>query len=255
MTGYVVEREKLEHNIAAVRERAGDAAVYAAVKADGYGVGCLALARVCESCGIKRFAVTSGQEAAALTRGGVGYEEILMLTPTSDIREIEELSAMGVTFTAASVEDARALSKLWYTCGRKPRAHIKLDTGMGRRGFTAAQSGELAELYDRFSDIEFTGIYTHLCSGYDGRLAKRQYRTFKAVTDALTAQGISVGLRHIASSAALFYQPQMRMDAVRVGSALFGRMAGAERFGLLPTGRCFVEIESVRTLPKGSTVG
>ena len=37
---YIVETNKIAHNIAVIREKAGNAMVYAVVKCDGYGTGC-----------------------------------------------------------------------------------------------------------------------------------------------------------------------------------------------------------------------
>jgi hypothetical protein len=51
---YIVETNKVAHNIAVIREKAGNAMVYAVVKCDGYGTGCHNLARVCAENGLRR---------------------------------------------------------------------------------------------------------------------------------------------------------------------------------------------------------
>lgn len=255
MIRYVVEKSAVAENIARIRRQAGSAAVYAVVKADGYGLGCARLASLCAENGITRFAVTADEEAQTIVRAGISWEEILMLTPVEDARRIETLCRMGVTFTVSCSDDARALSRLWYLTGQRPRAHIKIDTGMGRRGFSPQRPEAIRALYTRFPEIVFTGIYSHLCCGCDTRQAKRQYARFSKVLAAITEAGIDPGIRHLSASAGLFHHPELNLDAVRVGSALLGRIPEAARFGLRPTGRCYVPVEQVRELPRGATVG
>ena len=61
MIRYVVEKSAVAENIARIRRQAGSAAVYAVVKADGYGLGCARLASLCAENGITRFAVTADE--------------------------------------------------------------------------------------------------------------------------------------------------------------------------------------------------
>ena len=144
MRRYIIEKSKVEHNIARVREQAGDAAVYAAVKADGYGVGCARLASLCAENGIRRFAVTSPEEAAAVSRAGIAFDDLLLLTPIAETDKSVALARAGASFTVSSAFDAQILKNLWYITGKRPRAHIKIDTGMGRRGFYPEQSREIS---------------------------------------------------------------------------------------------------------------
>ncbi len=255
MRRYIIEKSKLERNIARVCEQAGGAVVYAAVKADGYGVGCARLAWLCAENGIRRFAVTSPEEALAVSRAGIRFEDMLMLTPLAETDKIISLTRLGVSFTVASESDARLLQSAWYITSLRPRVHVKIDTGMGRRGFFPKEQSKIRALYEDYPELDFVGIYSHFCCGYDARQTRKQFRAFREVLDGLASAGIDPGIRHISASAALFYHPEMNLDAVRVGSALFGRIAGAERFGLAPTGHCAAEIEQLRELPAGSTVG
>lgn len=61
----VFEKAALKHNIAAIRERAGEAAIFAVLAGDGYGAGLIELARFLRAEGIDRFAVTSPRTSAA----------------------------------------------------------------------------------------------------------------------------------------------------------------------------------------------
>lgn len=242
---YLVETDKIGHNIGLLRSAMGIGRVYAVVKADGYGLGCGEMVRLCSRCGITCFAVSECAGARAVRRSGVPVEELLLLCSASP-DEIPELVELGVTFTVASREDAQRLACY------NTAAHIKLDTGLGRRGFPSDGAEEIMSLYREFPNLCFAGIYTHFA---DAGHALRQYRRFSRVLDALQKAGIDPGVRHCCSSGTVFRWSEMRLDGIRVGSALLGRVPGGEAYGLQRTGICRVPIESIRTLKKGSTVG
>lgn len=245
---YIVEKDKLVHNIALLRQRAGVSRIYAVMKAGGYGIGCRELAVVCGENGLRCFAVTNLRDAETVKNAVAQVDELLLLS-SADPLQIPRFVELGVTFTVASLEDA---------CNLAPygsRAHIKVDTGMGRRGFRAGDMAAIAALYARFPTIEFSGIYTHFYQGADRRKTHAQFARFCTVLSALEKAGIDPGICHCCNSAAMFNQRDMLLNGVRVGSAILGRVLEGERFGLQRTGICQVPVEAVRQLPKGSTVG
>ena len=79
MKTLVIEREAVKNNIGVIKERAGEAVIYAVLTGDGQGAGLVELARLLREEGIGRFAVSEPAEAAALRRAGFVEEEILML--------------------------------------------------------------------------------------------------------------------------------------------------------------------------------
>lgn len=251
---YIVETNKVAHNIAVIREKAGKAMIYAVVKCDGYGTGCHNLARVCAENGLRRFAVTEVREARAVV-AQTQPEELLMLTSVTSMEDVQALDACGATFTVASQADAQLLQQYCEETGKQVCAHLKIDTGMGRRGFLPEQAEEVVCLYARFPQIRFTGIYTHFGHAFDPKATKQQYEKFQTVLAALEKAGIDPGVRHCCNSVSIFHHGEMALDAVRAGSCLLGRILGGSKFGLQRTGMCQAPIECVRTLPKGSTIG
>ena len=251
---YIVETDKIAHNIARIRERAGEAVVYAVVKCDGYGTGCRNLTRVCAENGLRRFAVTEVREARAVVAETVP-EELLMLTSVTSLSDVKDLDDCGASFTVASEADAVLLQRYCAKETKQVCAHIKIDTGMGRRGFLPEQAEEVKALYYRFPEIRFTGIYTHFGHAFDPKATKRQYDKFCSVLEALKKEGIDPGVRHCCNSVSIFHHGEMALDAVRAGSCLLGRILGGGKFDLQRTGMCQASIECVRILPKGSTIG
>lgn len=245
---YVVEKQKVGHNIQLLRQRAGSRIIYAVLKANGYGLGSAEMAKLCSACGLRRFAVTELCDAEKIAASGVEMDELLLLTSAFP-QEIDRLIELGVTFTVASQEDAANLA------GRQVRAHIKVDTGMSRRGFPAEDPQTIAALYEKYPDIQFTGIYTHFANGYDRKGTLAQFDRFRGVLQTLEEKGIAPGTRHCCSSPAILGDEAMLLDGIRVGSALLGRFSDTLNMGFQRTGVCYVPVESVRQLPKGAQVG
>lgn len=245
---YLVKKEDLAHNIQVLREKI-PGKIYGVMKADGYGLGCTDLAQVCWDNGLRCFAVTEAQEAERIAAMGIDFEELLLMVSAAP-EQIPQLVQLGVTFTVACRQDAENLA------GHHAKAQIKVDTGMGRRGFSSDAPEQIAALYGQYPDICFTGIYTHFASGDDRKRAQAQYTRFQQVLQLLAQQGIDPGTRHCCNSGAAIWQPDMYLDGVRLGSALLGRHPGAQsRLGLRRVGMGYVRIESVRELPKGASVG
>ena len=107
MKTLVIEREALRHNIGVIKERAGQAVIYAVLTGDGHGAGLVELARVLREEGIGRFAVSEPAEAAALRKAGFVEEEILMLRPTVDREELAQLIELDVVCTVGSSDKIR----------------------------------------------------------------------------------------------------------------------------------------------------
>ncbi len=244
---YIIERRKISHNIARLRQRVGDGRIYAVLKAYGYGLGYETLATLCAREGIRCFAVSDLAGAEAVCGAGIGWDELLLMRSAFSW-EIPRLAELGVTFTVASVEDARALVPY----GAK--AHIKVDTGMGRRGFSYTDPRKILGLYEQFSELRFMGIYTHFSEGVNAKKTRIEFERFRMVLRSLEEAGIEPGTRHCCGSSSAFRYDEMLLDGIRVGSALLGRTPGAERAGLQRTGICRVPIEALRQLPKGTKV-
>ena len=256
MKRYIVEKELLGENIETVKALADGAIVYGVLKADGYGLGLEPMARALSEHGIDRFCVTEPDDVPRLMGLDLPVREILMLRPVHEEDELALLMGYpAVTFSVGSAEDAALLNALGRRFRVKLRAHIEIDTGLGRYGVSWKDPAAAERLCAGRPWIEYTGIFTHFARGYSRRTIRRQFRRFLHLTERLEAGGYSVGVRHCASSSALLLCPGTRLDAVRIGSAFLGRAIGSDRRGLRRVGCCEAQVETVRELTVGQTVG
>jgi len=250
----VVNTDAIRENLARIRKKAGKAAVIAVVKGDGYGLGLCALAELCRKEGIRAFAVTEAHDVRRLRQTAREEELILMLRPTEDPEELRILLEEGAVCTVASEHDAVVLSAAARELGLTAKAHLKIDTGMGRYGFLPEDREQILSCFRSMENLEICGVYTHLaCAFCSRKKTRRQVEILQGVVQEIRNAGFDPGMVHCANSAALLRYPEYAMDAVRVGSAILGRTLVREK--LTRVGYCETRVESVRWLPKGHTCG
>ncbi len=207
----------IERNAARlVRDLEPGAALCAVVKADGYGHGAGPAARAAVAGGATWLAVATAPEAAALRAEGLDARVLVMgaLSP----EELDVALGAGADVVAWTPEFAAALA------GRGARAHVKLDTGMGRLGTRdPAEATAVAEALAGAEGVTLAGLMTHFATADergDGFLAE-QLRRFRAWALPLRERSPAL-LLHAANSAATLREPAAHLDLVRPGLALYG---------------------------------
>jgi alanine racemase len=215
------------------------------VKANGYGLGAVEIARALEKVDPWGFGVASIDEAASLRAAGI-RRPILVLTPL--IPEwIDRCLALDLR---PSVGDSVALER-WLAAGSKP-FHIEIDTGMSRAGVRWNDHATLA----RFSTLlesatGWEGAFTHFVAAEsDTPATRRQWERFQEALRALPRRPAIV---HAANSAASLHGKSFAGDLVRPGIFLYGGSAGtvAPRAVAALRGR----VVAVRSLAAGDSVG
>lgn len=255
MKAFVIEKDKIKHNINTVKEKISVPLV-GVIKGDGYGMGLAFMAQMLKECGIAHFAVTEPQDALLLRQEGFSEEEILLMRSTCVEEDLQTIVDTHATATVGSLESARLLNIVAKKNNTVLSAHIKIDTGMGRYGFLESELDKVKSVFTDYENIKVTGIYSHLCCAYcSDKKTYKQFAIFKNVVEKLKAAGFDTGLVHLANSAALFRYKDMSLGGVRIGYALIGRVLNAKNTGLLPTGYLQCEIADIKWLPKGHTLG
>jgi alanine racemase len=242
--------------VAKIRERAGNALIYGVLKGNAYGLGLLETAELLRGEGITRFALTDVEDAIFLRENGFQNEEILMLRSTTETDYIEALVSYNLIGTIGSQDVALAVNGIADKHKTVIEAHVEIDTGMGRYGFSPREIDKIISVYKNLSGVALTGIYTHFYRAYDSeKVTRQQADLFEGVLEKLRSKGIEPGLVHAANSSALFRFDFCNYDAVRVGSAFVGRLPTKFNYGLQKVGVVKAPVAEVRWLPKGSTIG
>jgi alanine racemase len=212
------------------------------VKADGYGHGARPVAEAALGAGAWGLAVVTLEEAAAV-RDLLPPERILVLGPLL-AEDAPDAAAGGYGLGCSSLELARALAAA--AGGRRVPVHVKLDTGMGRYGAQPAEFAEVVRFVSTAPGLELAGTWSHLAtSDSDPGFAREQFGRFLAATEGMP------GLRHLANSGGVLNHPEMALDAVRVGIAMYGCQDPA----LEPVLHLRARVAQVRTVAAGDSIG
>ena len=191
----------------------------AVVKANAYGHGLPQIVRRLMQCGVDYFAVANTTEAAEIRQMGIGWP-ILILSPVLP-EEMDCLIEDDLISTVSCAEEAVQLNALGKRRGIPMKAHLKVDTGMGRLGIWYEQALALIHTIDGMPDISLEGIYTHFSSAdTDAAYTAKQRERFIQV---LEKAGQRDWLVHADNSAGLeSYTSDTSFNAVRMGLLQFG---------------------------------
>lgn len=194
----------------------------AVVKADGYGHGAVAAATEALRAGADYLAVAILDEALVLREAGVTCP-ILILGHTPPL-QAHLVAENGLTQTIYNQAQAEALAGAGEALGLTVKAHLKVDTGMGRLGLPPGQAADFALSVGRRPNLRLEGIYTHFAKAdsRDKSSARRQLQIFLDTLASISARGLTIPIRHAANSAALLDLPETHLDMVRPGVSLYG---------------------------------
>lgn len=250
MARLIVEKSYIAENYRLLKERAG-VPVIPVLKANGYGLGAEGIFEILLAEGAGLMAVSRLEEALPLCGRGA---EILVLSCGRSEGYAKAVLEAGVTTAVDSLAFAQTLSALAEKEGKTARVHLKIDTGMGRFGFAPWETKEMAEVF-ALPSLEVSGIFTHCHSAFlENEALSEQKALFEEALAALEAKGIELPMRHMANSSAAL-KGACPYDAVRIGSALSGRVPMKTDLPLKRAGRLEGEILAIRHLPAGSNLG
>ncbi|MBR2590683.1 MAG: alanine racemase [Clostridia bacterium] len=253
---YIINRSDIVYNIEAVKQEVGSAKIIGVVKGNGYGFGRDFMARLLLENGIDMFAVTEVEDAEALAADILKDKDILMLRSTAVPEEIARIADIGAIATIGSQDAALAFNAYCESKGIIGRAHLKIDTGMGRYGLMPGEIDDVCFILDTCKNTHFEGMYTHFAAAFtDINRTEEQLDLFLDVVGALKERGYSFDMVHAANSSAAFNVPPSRLDAVRIGSAFTGRILGAHAKKLKRVGYLEAQVIDMTTFPKGWKVG
>jgi alanine racemase len=157
-----VNLDNLIHNLKEIKSISNNAEILGVVKANAYGHGGIEVATELAKAGVKFFGVACVDEAEELLNHNIdGDILILGCTP---IEEWKRAVSLGIQLALSSFEEIEYIEKSKI----HPKIHVKIDTGMGRIGFTPEKAKE-AEKWVKIPTISarfFSCIYFIIFSFY-----------------------------------------------------------------------------------------
>ncbi|RCW71788.1 alanine racemase [Pseudorhodoferax soli] len=209
-----IHHAALRHNLQRARRAAGDAKVWAVVKANAYGHG---IERVFEALrGADGFALLDLAEAERVR--ALGWRgPILLLEGVFEPRDLElcsRLSLWHAVHCEAQID--------WLAAHKTQQGHrvfLKLNSGMNRLGFAPASFRTAWMRLDSLPQVEEISLMTHFSDADGSKGIAAQMAAFDEATRDLP------GERSVANSAATLRHaesPGVRGDWVRPGIAVYG---------------------------------
>jgi alanine racemase len=254
-----VDLDAVAANVRAISEHVGDGTqVCAVVKADGYGLGAVAIARAALAAGAARLAVARVDEAAALRQAGIGAPILLIAGFAPN--EAQAIVEHGVTPTVVDVDGAVLLARAAGRASRRISVHLKVDTGLTRYGAPPEQIPTLVRLLQRFPTVRLEGVYSHFASADepDQSFTEEQLHRLYQVVEHVERDGWRPALVHAANSAAALSQPTTWLHMVRLGIALSGHYPSAHvprTVRLQPAVALRARLLAVRDVKAGTSIG
>ena len=231
--------------------------VMAVVKADAYGHGAVPVSRALRDAGIIDFAVATMEEAQTLRQAGIdgnllvfggcfpGQEEVFvreaLMPALLDLDTAERLNAVAV-------RQRQQIS-----------VHLKVDTGMGRVGFTPEQLRFALPRLKGMPGLVIHGLMSHLACADEpsSDVSRSQQQVFREMIDLVRASGINPVELHLSNSAGIAARYCPECTLVRPGIMLYGGLPGdafASALELHPVMHLRTRIAQLRKLPAGSGI-
>lgn len=229
--------------------------IVAMVKASGYGVGALELAKTLQNQGASYLAVAVVDEGVELRRAGITMP-IIVMNPLGT-----NYKALFDNRLEPSIFSLRELDLLLESAAKYDitdyHVHIKLDTGMHRLGFLEDELPELAGVLNRQNNVKVRSIFSHLatadCLDQD-EYTRMQLDNFSRMSGKLLDVLSYRPLRHVLNTAGILRYPEHQYDMVRLGIGLYG-VAPIGGYKLSTVARLLSTIISIKEWDKGTSIG
>lgn len=227
------------------------------VKASAYGMGALEVSKTLQAQGAVYLAVAVIDEGVELRRGGITMP-IMVLNPiTTNYKALFDNKLEPSVF---SLRELHTLVNEARKAGIKEfKAHIKLDTGMHRVGFSESEIPALIETLQQTKELHVASVFSHLATADcpdEGDYTQMQLDLYEKLSSRICKATPYPVLRHILNTAGIMTHPEYQYDMVRLGIGLYGvSPLEADQGDLRPVATLKSTIISIKSWPAGTTVG
>jgi alanine racemase len=217
-TWVEIDLEAIRENARTIAERVRPARLLPMVKADGYGLGAVPIAKGLESLDPWGFGVATVQEGLSLRDAGIARRVLVFQPVVQNLGALEACAVGDLTPVLGSVDELATWRQL---AGDRP-FHAEVDTGMNRNGIRWKEFASAAPQLEGAPGFE--GLCTHFHSAEADRASVvEQWRRFQGALACLSRRPTLV---HAANSAAALQHQETAGDLVRPGIFLYGGRVG-----------------------------
>ena len=254
-TWVEVDLEAMRHNcrVAQACLPGKEPGILAVVKADGYGLGMVPVARAMQDL-VRAFAVANVTEAETLMAAGMEHP-VYILGPALP-GERDRVAEGGFCAPVCNLEEVSAYGSVAEKRRMILPVHVVVDTGMGRIGAVPEKATEVVRAVLDHPHLKLDSIASHFpCADDNPGFTLEQSNRFSELLEQLANAGLAAGCTQLANSAGLLADAQQAGDWARAGLMLYGVSplpAEQHRLKLVVTWKTRVTL--VRDLPAGHGV-
>jgi alanine racemase len=227
------------------------------VKAFAYGSGSAEIAGLLQFHKVDYLGVAYADEGVELRKAGIHLPIMVMNVDEAAFSAITEYNLEPELFSFPIFN--AFLQFLQQQGVTKYPVHIKLDTGMHRLGFEAADIPQLQHLLAHNQYMIVQSVFSHLAASEDPNedaFTQFQAAQFDESCKALEATLGYSFIQHISNSAAIFRNHQLQYNMVRLGIGLYGvESANTNQVALQTVTTLKTTIAQLRQVPTGETIG
>jgi alanine racemase len=198
--------------------------ICAVLKADGYGLGAVRLAKRLAGAGVEMLAVYTPEQARELVDAAVGLPILVLMPVRSMGRDDRLYRAASRGLLHLTVHDAGCVDgveQIADRLGLELPVHLFVDTGMTRCGAPMEDCRGLARRIMGHPRLRLAGVCSHLSSAdCDDDLTRTQSEAFGAWVESMRLP--SDCMVHLSNSYGVFRSRDLHAGMVRTGLALLG---------------------------------
>ncbi|MBP1970100.1 alanine racemase [Virgibacillus natechei] len=253
-----IDLAAFNENITKLKKLVKKSMLLAVIKTNAYGHGTVRIGEEAVKAGAESLGVTTVEEGALLRENGIDVPIHILSSITPE--QASDVVRYELTASVFSIRLAKAISEVAVKQRKTIPVHLKLDTGLHRFGLEPHEVLSFCEVCYELPGLWWEGVYTHFSSVDEGdwETTERQFNLFIDTVTMLDEQGFNFAIRHVGGSTIAIERPDMHLDMVRPGVALFGYQPAARQrdiISLKPVMALKSNLIYVRELPPNTPVG
>src|SRR5574341_23616 len=253
-----VDLSALAYNCRNIKKKLGrNVELLAVVKADGYGLGAIECSKVFFFIFATALGVAIIEEAIQLREAGV-TAPILIIYPEAVGRE-ELVVKYNLDQVVCELKFAKKLSQIAKKNRKIANVFLKVDTGMGRYGFTPEETVDFAQQISNLPNLKIKGVMSHFSSAFmkDKTYTFEELSNFRKTLKLLEQAKIDIPVKSFANSSAVLDVPESYFNQARAGILLYGIYPSLENtrsVSIKPVTTLKAKISFIKKVPSGTPI-
>lgn len=213
-----INLENIAYNMRSLRKNTPKGIkLLAVVKADAYGHGSVMIAPTLLASGADMLGVASIDEGVDLRQAKINCE--ILVLGAVPVWAVESAVKADLTIAIFSKEHLIACKQAYERTGKRPKVHVKLDTGMNRIGVASDAAVDFINEVRKADYLEFGGIFTHLANAENREKTQIQIDRWNSVISQIDTTGL---LLHILNTAGAMSYDVPNSNMYRAGIGIYG---------------------------------